>query len=67
MFKYNAIYLTNFFYSASTLTSKFVGEGEKLVRALFSASRQMQPAIIFIGQYFRGSKKQLNKLFEWLK
>jgi hypothetical protein len=37
--------------SASTLTSKFVGEGEKLVRALFSASRQMQPAIIFIGQY----------------
>jgi spastin len=37
------------------LTSKFVGEGEKLVRALFSASRQMQPAIIFIGQYIANS------------
>ena len=40
--------------SASSLTSKFVGEGEKLVRALFSAARQCQPAIIFIdeiGQY----------------
>jgi len=36
--------------SASTLTSKYVGEGEKLVRALFTAGRQMQPSIIFIDE-----------------
>ena len=35
--------------SASSLTSKYVGEGEKLVRALFAAARQLQPSIIFIG------------------
>ena len=39
--------------SASTLTSKYVGEGEKLVRALFTAGRQMQPSIIFIGTVLR--------------
>jgi spastin len=36
--------------SASTLTSKYVGEGEKLVRALLTAARQMQPSIIFIDE-----------------
>ena len=36
--------------SASSLTSKFVGEGEKLVRALFAAARQCQPSIIFIDE-----------------
>lgn len=29
--------------SASSLTSKWVGEGEKLVRALFAIAREMQP------------------------
>ena len=36
--------------SASSLTSKFVGEGEKLVRALFAAARQCQPSIIFMDE-----------------
>ena len=34
--------------SASTLTSKFVGEGEKLVRALFTAARQVGSFFIFL-------------------
>ncbi|CAG7716737.1 unnamed protein product [Allacma fusca] len=36
--------------SASSLTSKYVGEGEKLVRALFSVARELQPAIIFVDE-----------------
>jgi hypothetical protein len=41
--------------SSSSLTSKWVGEGEKLVRALFSVARALQPAIIFIGEQSFGS------------
>ncbi|UYV64713.1 hypothetical protein LAZ67_3001734 [Cordylochernes scorpioides] len=37
--------------SASTLTSKYVGEGEKLVRALFAVARELQPTIIFMGEF----------------
>ena len=36
--------------SASSLTSKWVGEGEKLVKTLFSVARKIQPCIIFMDE-----------------
>lgn len=36
--------------SASSLTSKWVGENEKLVRALFESARAHQPAVVFIDE-----------------
>jgi len=41
---------TFFSISASSLTSKWVGEGEKMVRTLFAMANVKQPAIIFLDE-----------------
>ncbi|XP_010250750.1 PREDICTED: fidgetin-like protein 1 [Nelumbo nucifera] len=41
---------TFFYISASSLTSKWIGEGEKLVRALFGVASCRQPAVIFVDE-----------------
>ncbi|KAK5144999.1 hypothetical protein LTR04_001418 [Oleoguttula sp. CCFEE 6159] len=41
---------TFFAISASSLTSKYLGESEKLVRALFSLAKALAPSIIFVDE-----------------
>jgi ATP-dependent 26S proteasome regulatory subunit len=41
---------TFFSMSASSLTSRYVGRGEKMVRALFEIAESMQPSIIFLDE-----------------
>lgn len=41
---------TFFSISASSLTSKWIGDGEKMVRALFAVAAAHQPAVVFIDE-----------------
>jgi SpoVK/Ycf46/Vps4 family AAA+-type ATPase len=41
---------TFFSVSASSLTSKWIGEGERMVRTMFAAARWRQPSVVFIDE-----------------
>lgn len=41
---------TFFNISASSLTSKWIGQGEKMVRTMFAVATVLQPSVIFIDE-----------------
>ncbi|CAI4038515.1 hypothetical protein SMKI_05G1250 [Saccharomyces mikatae IFO 1815] len=54
---------TFFSISASSLTSKYLGESEKLVRALFAIAKKLSPSIIFVDEIdsIMGSRNNENE------
>ncbi|XP_011063331.1 PREDICTED: LOW QUALITY PROTEIN: fidgetin-like protein 1 [Acromyrmex echinatior] len=50
MITWDDIQSTFFSISASSLTSKWIGDGEKMVRALFAVAKVHQPSIVFIDE-----------------
>lgn len=49
---------TFFYISASSLTSKYVGESEKLVRCLFGVAAARQPSVVFVDEVRRRGCRQ---------
>ncbi|XWS08304.1 hypothetical protein CRYUN_Cryun41cG0068200 [Craigia yunnanensis] len=62
---------TFFNISAGSLTSKWLGEGENLVRALFGVARHLQPSVIFLDEIdsilFRRSSNTEHEAYRRIK
>ncbi|CAG8471825.1 12607_t:CDS:10 [Acaulospora colombiana] len=50
MNQFELIVANKLYISSSSLTSKWVGDGEKMVRALFAVARVNQPAVVFVDE-----------------